>query len=294
MFRSRNFTVVNAATLLIYGALYVVLVFTAIFVQGALGYNAAAAGIATVPTLVFIAVFSPRFGKLAGQYGPRWFMAAGAAVMAAGVLWLVRIPSDSDAWLAELDIPTTLVPPSGYAIDVLPAMIVFGLGAMMMVAPLTTALMTSVPQHQSGVASAVNNAISRIGPQLAGAAIFVVATGIFFGTLGDLAPDLDTSAPAVRDRFSPLNVPEEGATGTEVAAAREASTDAYSFAMLVAAGLLITGAGVSAAGIKNPKRDGTEERVAKAVPGPPPWCFPRQRSLPEQAEGVASASTGNL
>ena len=55
----------------------------------------------------------------------------------------------------------------------MPGLIVFGIGLMIMVAPLTTALMTSVPKHNAGVASAVNNAISRVGPQLAGALIFV-------------------------------------------------------------------------------------------------------------------------
>ena len=265
LFRSRNFTVVNIATLFIYGALYVVFYFVPVFLQGVLGYNAASAGIALSSSMVFIAFFSPSFGKLAARHGPRWFLTAGPAVMAAGLLWFTRLPATSEAWTAELDAPSSLVPPMDVVIDVLPAMILFGMGAMMMVAPLTAALMSSVPQHHAGVASAVNNALSRVGPQLATAAIFIVANSIFFGTLGDLAPELDTSSVEVRAAFSPLNPPPVDASSGVVQAAVEASTDAFSFAMVVAAGLLGAGAVVSAVGIRNPAMAAEDRRVSRRV-----------------------------
>src|SRR4029077_128237 len=88
LFRSRNFTVTNISTLLIYGALYVTSYSLAIFQQGSLGYTAAAAGLAFVPGTLFLIFFSARFGSLAARFGPRWFMAAGPAIMALGVLWL--------------------------------------------------------------------------------------------------------------------------------------------------------------------------------------------------------------
>lgn len=264
LFESRNFTVVNIATLLIYGALYVVFYFVPVYLQGTLGYNAAGAGIVLASALIFIAVFSPGFGKLASRYGPRWFMAAGPAVMAAGVLWFLRLPFDSEGWQAELGEPSSLVPPADVLLDVVPATVVFGIGAMMMVAPLTTALMTSVPEHNSGLASAVNNTISRVGPQLATAVIFIVANAIFFSTLGDVAPSVDTSAPEVRDTFSPLNQPAEGTPPDQVAAAAEASTDAFSFAMVMAAGLLVVGAVVGGVWVRNPEPE--EKRVRKKVP----------------------------
>ena len=75
--------------------------------------------------------------------------------------------------------PSTFLPPLSYVIDLLPASIVFGLGLCMLVAPLTTALMRSVPAHNAGLGSAINNAISRVGPQLAGALIFVLPIVIF-------------------------------------------------------------------------------------------------------------------
>ena len=274
LFRSRNFTVVNIATLFIYGALYVVFYFVPVYLQGVLGYNAASAGLALASALVFIAIFSPRFGKLAARHGARWFLTAGPVVMAAGLLWFTRLPSTSQPWTAELDSPSSLVPPMDVVVDVLPAMILFGIGAMMMVAPLTATLMASVPQHHSGVASAVNNALSRVGPQLATAAIFILANSIFFGTLGDLAPELDTSSAVVRAEFSPLNPPPVDASRSVVDAAAAASTYAFSFAMVVAAGLLGAGAVVSAVGIQNPPAASEGNRVTLRVAAPVANCAP--------------------
>ena len=82
----------NLSTLLIYGALYVSTYFLGLFMQGTLGYTAAAAGLAGLPVSVFLIVLSSRFGALAGRVGPRIFMAAGPAVMAVGILWFARIP----------------------------------------------------------------------------------------------------------------------------------------------------------------------------------------------------------
>jgi predicted MFS family arabinose efflux permease len=120
LFRSRNFTVTNISTLLIYGALYVYSYFQSIFLQQSLGYTATAAGLAGIWTGIALALFSTTFGRLAGRDGPRRFMAIGPALMAAGLLWLVRIPADSAAWTANVGDPGTLVPPLDYAIDVLP------------------------------------------------------------------------------------------------------------------------------------------------------------------------------
>jgi hypothetical protein len=128
-------------------------------------------------------------------------------------------------------------------------MVLFGIGLMIMVAPLTTALMTSVPSQNSGVASAVNNAISRVGPQLAGALIFVAIAASFYH--GIAARGIDTSAPDFRSRVAPLNEPA-GESAAVRRAAREASTDAFHIAMLISAGLLLAGAAVNAVGIRNP------------------------------------------
>jgi EmrB/QacA subfamily drug resistance transporter len=252
LFRSRNFTVTNISTFLVYGALYVTFAYQAIFLQGTLGYTAMAAGLAGLPISLGLAFLSTTFGHLAGRRGPRWFMAVGPALMAAGLLWLTRLPVDSAAWLARPEDPVSLVPPVGYLLDVLPAMLVFALGISIMVAPLTTALMNSVPSSNSGLASAINNAISRIGPLLAGAVIFIAISASFYGALQSRLPALDTTSPQVRADIPPLNAPRPGVPADQVAAARGASADAYHLAMLIAAALCAGGAVVNGLGIRNP------------------------------------------
>ena len=260
LFRSRNFTVTNISTFVIYGALYVTFYFMAIFVQGTLGYDAAAAGLVGVPGTLLLALFSSRFGSLAARYGPRLFMSVGPALMALGVLWFVRIPSSSAAWVIS---GGHLLPPKSYFTDLLPGYVVFGAGLTVMVAPLTTALMASVPTDKAGVGSAINNAISRVGPQLAGALIFVAIAASFYAALATRAPGLNTASQSVRQQFAPLNRPAAGTPPAQVAAARDASTHAFHLAMLVGTGLLALGAAVNAVGIRNPRQ--IPERAA--VPG---------------------------
>src|SRR5438552_6183177 len=261
LFRSRNFTVTNISTMLIYGALYCYGSFQAIFLQGSLGYSALASGLIGVPTAIFLAVISTQAGTLAARIGPRIFMTVGPALMALGLLWLARIPASSATWDATLARPSSLVPPTSVLIDLLPAVLVFACGISLLVAPLTTALMTSVPSRNSGLASAINNALSRIGPLLATAVIFIGVTASFYGSLSARLPSLQTNTPAVRDQFPALN-PPTNASPAQVTAAREASTDAFHLAMLIAATLCAAGAVVNGVGIQNPSARKREELSA--------------------------------
>jgi MFS family permease len=251
LFKSRNFTVTNISTFVIYGALYVTFAFVVIFLQGTIGYNPAAAGLIGIPGTLFLALFSTRFGKLAARYGPRIFMTVGPAIMALGLLWFARIPASTESWIFELRHPSTWTPPSSYFVDLMPGFILFGIGLMIMVAPLTTALMTSVPKENSGVGSAVNNAISRVGPQLAGALIFVAITTSFYNHVGAKV-GLPGSDPQLRKQVAPLNPAEPSASPELKRASEQASTEAFHLAMFIAAGLLALGAAVNAVGIRNP------------------------------------------
>ncbi|MDQ2923739.1 MAG: MFS transporter [Candidatus Dormibacteraeota bacterium] len=248
LFRSRNFTVTNISTLLIYGALYVSFYYLALFQQGTVGYTAAAAGAAGIPGSLFLIFFSRRFGSLAARFGPKWFMAIGPAIMALGVLWFARVPSTSTPWKLQPADPNTYLPPISYVTDFLPGSIIFGAGLMIMVAPLTTALMTSVPVRNSGVGSAINNAISRVGPQLAGALIFVFLTANFYSAVALRLPGVDVTSPTFRGQVSPLNTPADAYL---IAVVRDASTSSLHLAMLIGAGLLLAGALVNAIGIRN-------------------------------------------
>ena len=258
LFRSRNFTVTNLSTLVIYGALYVSLTFQGIFLIGTLGYNEQAAGIAGIPGSLLLVLFSTRFGKLAARHGPRLFMALGPAIMALGVLWYVRIPSDSEGWVLGGGAGSSFFPPADYFVDLLPALLVFGAGLMIMVAPLTTALMTSVPERNAGVASAINNAISRVGSPLVTAVIFVAVASSFYASIARQVPDADVDSRRFRADVAPLNEPSGDVTPEIMAAARSASTDAFHLAALVSAGLLLVGAAINAVGIRNPGPTGRQ------------------------------------
>src|SRR5215471_13141292 len=132
LFKSRNFTVTNISTLLIYGALYVTFYYVGLFQQGTLGYAAAAAGAAGIPGSLFLIFGSARFGGLAARYGPRFFMAVGPLIMALGVLWYVRVPASSQPWKLVPSDPSSYIPPAAYFVDFLPAAVIFGVGIMML------------------------------------------------------------------------------------------------------------------------------------------------------------------
>jgi hypothetical protein len=260
LFRSRNFSVTNVSTMAIYGALYVSGYTQAIFTQGTLGYSAVAAGFIGTPSALLLIFLSQRFGALAA-HTPRRFMTAGPIVMALGILWLMRIPNSSTPWNLQPGDPSTWIPPASYFVDFLPASLLFGLGLAMTVAPLTTTLMASVPVARAGLGSAINNALSRVGPQLAGAVVFVAITGAFYADLSNRVPTLDTSSDQVRAQVAPLNKPDPGVPASVVDAAHQSSTDSFHLAMGIVAFLLLTGAVVNGIGIRDPKRQ-TEEAAA--------------------------------
>ncbi len=252
LFRSRNFTVVNLSTFVIYGALYVSFAFEGLFFQGTLGYTPLAAGAVGLPIALLLTFLSTPAGQLSARIGPRIFMTVGPLVMAAGLLWLARVPPDSTAWVADPSNPATLVPPVATIVDVILPLFLFGLGIALLVAPLTTALMSSVPVRNAGLGSAINNAVSRAGSPLVSALLFIAITATFYPSLASLVPGVDVDDPALREQVQPLtSVPEE--VDPEIAdAATQASTDAFRLAMIVSAGLLLVGAAINGFGIRNP------------------------------------------
>jgi EmrB/QacA subfamily drug resistance transporter len=268
LFRSRNFTVTNLSTLVIYGALYVSLTFQGIFLIGVLGYNEQAAGLAGLPSSLLLVAFSTRFGALAARHGPRRFMAIGPAVMGIGLLWLARIPSTSEAWQLGMGSGASLVPPASYWTDVFPAIVVFGCGLAAMVAPLTTALMTSVPSSNAGIASAINNAISRVGSPLITAVIFVAVASSFYASIAEGVPGADVDAAEFRRQVSPLNEPADDVSPEIREASTQASTDAFHLAVLVSSSLLFLGAAINAVGIRDPARDELSSPETDAAPAP--------------------------
>ena len=242
LFRRRRFATINLSTLLIYAGLYTTFTFQGLFIQGVVGYSATAAGIIGLPSGILLTVLSTRVGSVAGRRGVRPFLVAGPLIMAAGLLWLARVPATTEPWPLALGDPSTFVPPVSTIVDILPFVLLFGIGISLVVAPLTATLMSSVPVRNAGLASAINNAVSRIGQPLLSALIFVVVSGSFYAALAGAVPGLDASDPSLHAMVQPLNPPLASTPPAIAAAAHVASVDALHLAAVVCAVLLAAGA----------------------------------------------------
>jgi EmrB/QacA subfamily drug resistance transporter len=157
LFRSHNFTAANVSTFAMYGALGGFFFILTIHLQTVLHYTSIEAGLSALPVTVMMILLSGRIGGLSGKFGPRWFMTAGPILAGLGILMLLPLQEGSSYWW-----------------NILPGIVLFGLGLATTVAPLTTTVLASVKEQDSGIASAVNNAVSRVS------GLFVVAAlGIF-------------------------------------------------------------------------------------------------------------------
>jgi EmrB/QacA subfamily drug resistance transporter len=266
LFQNRAFTTINLSTLLIYGALYANFGFQALFLQGTLGYSPLGAAIIGLPGGIMLTLLSTRVGALSGRVGVRPFLIAGPLVMALGLAWWLTVQSTSRPWTASLSDLGTLIPPVDALTGPLPAAIVFGLGISLLVAPLTTGLMSSVPVRNAGIGSAINNALSRVGQPLVAAVVFIVVSGTFYASLAETVPGTDPGSPELRRDYEPLNPPPDAAPAELAAAAKAASTDAYHVAVLVSTALLVAGAIVNAIGLR---QRSTTQAAAAAERAPP-------------------------
>lgn len=162
LFGSRNFAWGNLATVFVYAALSLNGFVIGVYLQEGAGLSATAAGLASLPITILMILLSAQAGTWAGRLGPRLFMSAGPLLMAAGALLLLTVAPEFSYWW-----------------QVLPSMIVLGLGLSLTVAPLTSAVLGAIDEERSGIASAVNNAISRV----AGLIVIAMLSTIVGGTL---------------------------------------------------------------------------------------------------------------
>jgi EmrB/QacA subfamily drug resistance transporter len=214
LFRIRNFAIANLTTLSAYAGLIGGLFFVGLFLQQVSGYSPLEAGLATTPISVILFLLSPRWGRLASGTGPRLPMTLGPIVGGLGLLLMLRIGADGD-----------------YVTDVLPAILVFGLGLSATVAPLTATVLDSVPEHRVGIASGINNGVSRVAGLLAIAILGAVISARFAAVAG-----------------------ADITNGPLTANAPDASTSAFHLGVLIAGVLMILGGIASGFGIENPKR----------------------------------------
>ncbi|MGY4098157.1 MFS transporter [Nocardia sp. R16R-3T] len=208
LFASRVFTAANLVTLAVYAALGGVFFLLVMQLQLVAKYTPLMSGVATVPvTLIMLALSAPA-GRWAQVHGARIPMMVGPLLAALGLILLLRIG-----------------PATSYLTDVLPGVLVFGLGLSVLVAPLTGAVLGAVPASEAGIASGVNNAVARTAQLLAVAALPGLA-GIS-GSLGD---------PVEFDR-------------------------GFGVAMWICAGLLVTGALIAALLLRAPRHPATLDNV---------------------------------
>jgi EmrB/QacA subfamily drug resistance transporter len=221
LFRRRQFSVTNAVTFVVYAALGSVLFLLPVVLQVVGHYTPLESGIALLPLTLVMLLLSARSGRLATRIGPRLQMSVGPMIVGAGIVLLSRVGDDTS-----------------YLTGVLPAVLVFGLGLAVVVAPLTATALSSVPAEHAGLASAVNNDVARVGGLLA-VAVLPALSGITGSAY-----------------LHPVALADGFRTAT------------------IAAGIACVGAGVGAAlGIRNPARLPTEaERAAPSPPVPLVHC----------------------
>lgn len=231
LFRTENFSGANLLTLLLYSALNGVLFFFPLNLIQVQGYTATAAGAALLPFIVSMFLFSRWSGGMVDRYGARRPLIFGPVVAAAGFA-LFAVPSVGGS----------------YWVTFLPAVGMLGLGMAMSVAPLTTTVMNAVPEEQAGIASGVNNAVSRLAAVLSIAALGVIAVHTFDAHLNvrlqesNVEPEVREEIRSQTIRLAAIKVPSR-AGDTERQEIRrfinESFVAGFRFVMLIACGLAL-------------------------------------------------------
>jgi EmrB/QacA subfamily drug resistance transporter len=191
LFRIRSFTAVNLVTFFLYAAIAVAFFFLPFELIQAREYSAAAAGMALLPLILVVSLLSPAAGRLADRIGAGLPLRIGPLVAGAGFLLLALMPARG-----------------GYAVSLLPALGILGLGMAITVAPLTATVFNSVRNEDAGTASGVNNAVARVAGLLAIAAFGIVAAASF-----NRALDGRLDAAAIPEATRRLLAPERSRLG---------------------------------------------------------------------------------
>ena len=262
LFRTRNFTGANLLTLLLYAGLGGSLYFLPFNLIQVHGYSATAAGSAFLPFIVITFLMSRWAGGLVTRYGAKLPLVIGPTIAAGGFLLFALPGTDGSYW-------TTFFP----------AICVQGLGMSLVIAPLTTTAMNSVTGRHSGLASGVNNAVSRTASLLAIPVLGIFVFVAFSATLDARVNDLDLPPEAVQQlegekaNLGGAEVPE-GLSGGTVAAVDAAIAEAFvagfRVAMLVAAGLALLSALAAALIIEGKGSTAQTQEAGRPEPGAAP------------------------
>jgi EmrB/QacA subfamily drug resistance transporter len=227
LFNSRTFTGANLLTLLLYGGMAAALFFLPLNLTQVQRYPSTIAGAAMLPTTLLIALLSPYAGRWASRLGVRQFLIAGPVIV--GIAFLL------------LSAQGVTAGPESYWTTFFPVSVVLGLGLGLTVAPLTTAVMTSVPSHEAGIASGINNAITRASQGLAtaifGAVLLALFSTVLTGRITDLPADAQQAMIEESANLGNTPIPEslsEEQRGAADAAIREGFVDAMRPILIIA------------------------------------------------------------
>ena len=234
LFRSRTFTGANLLTLWLYAALAGALFFLPFDLIQVHRYSATAAGAALLPFVLLMFSLSRWSGGLVDRYGARLPLTVGPAIAGVGFALFAILP--------------TLFADGGYWTLFFPAVVVLGLGMSISVAPLTTTVMGAVDSRHAGIASGINNAVSRCAGLLAVAVMGIMMLGLFSWGLDDrlagldLPPRAKTAMVGQRERLAALEIPAglpEPARTAARSAVDRAFLDGFRGVLLSAAGLAL-------------------------------------------------------
>lgn len=208
LFAGRTFAGVNLLTFLLYGALSGAFYYVPFVIIQADGYSATFAGLAMLPFVVLMIALSRTSGALVYRFGSRLLLTVGPAIVACGFA-LFAVLSGTSYWRT-----------------LFPGVLCVGVGMGLTVAPLTTTMMESVAQHRVGLASGINNAISRIAGLLAIAVLGVLLATVFNARL---TARLDSARVAPQQRAA-INAQRVNLAGAKLAdpASRRLVLDAFS------------------------------------------------------------------
>jgi EmrB/QacA subfamily drug resistance transporter len=277
LFRIRNFSVTNIETLIVYAGLIGALFFVTLFLQETIGYSPLEAGLATTPISLLLFVLSPRFGRIATGVGPRVPMSVGPIIGGLGLLLLMRVNADAE-----------------YVTDILPGVLLFGLGLSATVAPLTATALDSVEERHVGIASGINNGVSRVAGLLAIAILGAVISGSFATSVDDRVAGAQLSAAGSKAideaKQKPFGSARTGqlppAEAEQIdAAVTESSERGFHLGMALAGALMIIGGVIAGIGLRNPERREVREVPRAATAGDCGHCEPAEKPVTVSRDG---------
>lgn len=245
LFKSRNFTAANLMTVGMYAALGGTVFSVILYLQSAVGYTPIEAGLSFLPVTVIMFFFAGRIGALSGRLGPRLFLTTGPIIASIGFLAMLRVDPQHN----------------NYFIYILPATLIFGCGLVLTVAPLTTTVMSSMPDTRSGIASAINNAVARLAGLLVIGFLGVFVASQTTHSFNTSRVHLSNKSVAIAEQaiagglkksaLAPLEADQRAAVKTTV---RETQRGIYVNSMILSAILAFSAGIIALATIRNPRK----------------------------------------